>query len=210
MKGARGTWYDGKTSTGRDVSISCGPERSLLISGDGVSLAIPVDDVRIDPRLGGARRMLRLPGGGIVETGDHRFLDELQRKQGKGRFFRTVHRWESSMGLVLGALVLMLLIGFCFFRYGIPFMATKAAFALPPETETLMGRETLQILDRLVLKPSKLPETRRRELTRLFSSAAANHPGRADWRIEFRSGEAIGANAFALPSGIVIVTDKLV
>ena len=210
MIGAWGTWYDGKTSTGRDVSISCGPERSVIISGDGVSLSFPLRDVRIDPRLGGARRMLRLPGGGIVETGDHRFLDELQRKQGKGRFFRTIHRWESSLGLVFGALVLMILIGFSFFRYGIPFLATKAAFALPPETEKLMGRETLQILDRVVLKPSKLPETRRRELTSLFSSAAGSHTGRTDWRIEFRSGEAIGANAFALPSGIVIVTDKLV
>lgn len=207
---ARGKWYDGKTSASREVTVSCGADRSVLISGEGISVSFPLRDVRIDPRLGGARRMLRLPDGGVVETEDHRFLDELQRQQGSGGFFRTVHRWESSLALVFGALILMILVGFGFFRYGVPFLAKKAAFALPPATEALMGRETLQILDRVVLKPSKLTEKRRQELQALFSAVTANYPGRTDWRIEFRSGGAIGANAFALPAGIVIVTDRLV
>lgn len=210
MSEAGGKLYDGKTSAGRDVTMSCGADGSVVVTGEGISLSFPLRGIRIDPRLGMARRMLRLPDGGIVETEDHRFLDELQRRQGSGGFFRAVHRWESSLYLVCGALVVMMLIGFGFFRYGVPFLAKKAAFALPPATEALMGRETLQILDRVVLKPSKLPEKRRQELRRLFSAVTAGRAGRTAWRIEFRSGESIGANAFALPAGIVVVTDKLV
>jgi Zn-dependent protease with chaperone function len=91
-----------------------------------------------------------------------------------------------------------------------PTLAAKAAFALPPATEELLGRETLQILDKVILKPTKLAEDRRKELTALFATMTAGHPERKGWRLEFRSGEAVGANAFALPSGIVIVTDRLV
>ena len=42
----------------------------------------------------------------------------------------------------------------------------------------------------------------------LTISAGQGPPGR--YRLELRSGEALGANALALPSGIVIMTDDLV
>jgi len=203
------TWYDGLTALRREVTLTV-EGASLTVSGEGIELRYLLEDLRIDPRLGSVRRMLRCPDGATAETSADLFLDELLRRQGKGGFFRRVHHWESSLGRAFAALLLTLLTAYCFVSYGVPFLAAKAAFALPPATEELMGRETLQVLDRLVLKPSKLPEERRRELRRLFSSMAVRYPERAGWRIEFRSGEAVGANAFALPSGIVIITDKLV
>ena len=210
MISARGFWFDGKVSERREVTISCGADRVVRVTGDAVEVSAPLKDLRIDPSLGTARRMIRFPDGAAAETGEHRFLDELQRLQGRGGFFREVHRWESSMLRALCALILMLLIGFGFVRYAVPFLATKAAFALPASTEEFLGRETLQVLDKVVLKPTRLSEQRRRELGVLFATMTAGHPERRGWRLEFRSGEAVGANAFALPAGIVIVTDRLV
>ena len=210
MISARGFWYDGKTSECREVTIVCGDDAVVRVTGDGVDTSVSLQDLRIDPRLGTARRMIRFPDGAAAETADHEFLDGLHRLQGKGGFFRALHRWETSLMRALCALLLMLVTGFCFVRYAVPFLATKAAFALPAATEELLGRETLQILDRIVLEPTKLPEERRRELAALFATMTAGHPERRGWRLEFRSGEAVGANAFALPAGIVIVTDKLV
>ena len=209
MRTARGGWYDGKTSQRREVTITCTGE-VLQVLGEEVERTARLSEVRIDPQLGSARRMIRFPGGELVETNDHAFLRDLQRRQGTGGFFRFVHTWESSLSRAFLALLLTLLAGFCFVRYAIPPLATRAAFALPAETETYLGRETLQILDRVVLEPSKLPEERKKELGRLFHTMTARHPERQGWRLEFRSGDKIGANAFALPSGIVIVTDKLV
>jgi Zn-dependent protease with chaperone function len=209
MMTARGTWYDGTTSQARSVTVACQGEL-LQVRGDGVETAALLRDVRIDPRLGEAPRMLRFPDGGTAEMTDHAFLDGLQRQQGGGGFFSAVHRWESSLVRAFLALLLTLLVGFGFVRYAVPFLATRVAFALPPDTESYLGQETLQILDRLLLKPSRLPVERRRELTRLFASVAGDVPERKGWRLEFRSGDKVGANAFALPSGIVVVTDRLV
>jgi len=206
----RGFLYDGKVSERRKVTIACGDDAVVRVSGEGIETSLPLADLRIDPRLGTARRAIRFPDGASVETSDHVFLDRLHRRQGRGGFFRAVHRWESSLMRAFCALILLLLAGFGFVRYGVPFLAKKAAFALPAATEDYLGRETLQLLDRIVLRPTALPENRRTELTALFATMTAGYPERRGWRLEFRSGEGVGANAFALPSGIVIVTDRLV
>lgn len=210
MISTRGFWFDGKISDRREVTITCGADAVVRVSGDAVDLCAPLRDLRIDPCLGTARRMIRFPDGAAAETADHEFLDGLQRRQGRGGFFRAVHKWETSLLRALCALLLMLLIGFGFVRYAVPYLAAKAAFALPVANEEFLGRETLQILDRIVLKPTKLAAERRRELTALFASMTARYPERRGWRLEFRSGDAVGANAFALPAGIVVVTDRLV
>lgn len=210
MTASRGIWLDGKVSQRREVSVSCAADAVLRVQGDGVEASAPLAAVRIDPALGTARRLVRFPDGAALEMTDHAFLDALERRQGKGGFFRTVHRWEKSLLRALAALLALLLLGFCFVRYAIPFLAEKAAYALPPQTERLMGRETLQVLDRVILKPSALERTRRGELQALFARMAAEHPEREGWRLEFRSGDAVGANAFALPSGIIVITDRLV
>jgi len=115
-----------------------------------------------------------------------------------------------SPGRVFAALVVTLLVVFSFVRYGVPFLAQKLAFALPAASEEIIGRETLQILDKVAMQRSTLSPQRREELTRLFRSMISGHPQRQGWLLEFRYSKTIGANAFALPSGIIIITDRLV
>ncbi len=208
MRTAQGNWFDGKTAQRRAVTIYCAGD-TLQVRGEEVDITVPLSQVRIDPQLGSARRMIRFPGGELAETADHLFLRTLERRQGSGGFFRIVHRWENSLGRAFLALILTLLAGFCFVRYAVPFLAARAAFALPVETEALLGRETLGALDRVLLKPTRLSQQKRAELARLFAGMTAHYPEQKGWRLEFRSGDRIGANAFALPSGIVIVTDRM-
>ena len=94
-------------------------------------------------------------------------------------------------------------------KYGIPFLARQVVYAIPPGTEKVIGRDTLSFLDRMVFAPSKLPEARRKEIEALFRGMTSELPDRRAYRLEFRSGNRIGANAFALPSGIIVVTDGL-
>jgi Zn-dependent protease with chaperone function len=202
-------WYDGRTSRGCAVTVSREGD-ALRVVGEGVDRRHPLAEVRVDPGLGSVRRMLRFPDGATAEMTADAFLDGLLRRQGKGRFFSRVHGWETSLKMALTALLLTLLVAFCCIRYGIPFLAARAAFALPAATSEAIGRETLQFLDKFAMQPTKLPEGRRRELSRLFRALVAGRPDLKGCRLELRSSPAIGANAFALPSGIVILTDRMV
>jgi Zn-dependent protease with chaperone function len=121
-----------------------------------------------------------------------------------------VHRWEKSLPLALTALAATALVVLLFVRFGVPALAKRAAMALPAATETNMGRESLATLDKILMKPSKLDKQRQAELTTLFRRVAGPGGATAGYRLEFRSCLPIGANAFALPSGIVVMTDDLV
>ena len=203
------TWYDGRTSQGREVAVRL-IDGALSVSGEGVDCLYRLAEVEIDPPLGRTRRRLRFPDGATVETEADRFVEELSARQGKGRAMRGVHLWEKSLGRALAALAVTLVIVFAFLRFGVPFLAEKVAFALPATTEELIGRHTLEILDKVALHPTALSAPRREELTRRFRAMAAGDPEGARWRLVFRSSNEIGANAFALPSGIVVITDRMV
>jgi len=93
----------------------------------------------------------------------------------------------------------------------VPALAKQVAFALPEQTELLIGRDALDTLDHVVFKPSELPPERRQAMHKLHARMAAEigHQGSND-RLELRKGGRVGANALALPAGIIVLTDELV
>jgi predicted Zn-dependent protease len=182
----------------------------LRLSGAGIEATYPLERVTVTEAIGSIRRVIRLPDGGMCEVSDPAFLREVERSRGRGRVAAFLHRWERSLPRVAVALVLTVAVIVIFIRLGVPALARHVADALPVSTEAVLGRESMAILDRLMFKPSMLPEQRRRELTALFARITAQLPVAAGCRLEFRKSDAVGANAMALPSGIVVVTDGLV
>ncbi|WP_298432862.1 M48 family metallopeptidase [Geobacter sp.] len=208
-RSARGTYYDGKSSTQRRVTLALSGER-LLVTGEGVERSDILGVLAVSPRLGTVRRSVRFPDGALCELSDDQFLDELLRRQGRGRIAAGLHRWERSIPRALAALALTVALVWCFVTFAIPALARRVAFAVPAATERSLGRESLGMLDRVVFSPTKLPAARRQELAALFSRMTRDLPWAGGYRLEFRSSPQLGANALALPSGIIVVTDRLV
>jgi Zn-dependent protease with chaperone function len=132
---------------------------------------------------------------------------------GKGRdrpLARLLDRWERSLPLVLLALLLTVAVVAGFIRYGVPAIARHVAFAVDPAGEEKLGRESLAFFDKYYLKPSTLPQARQKELAALLARVRATFNDGRGYRLEVRSGEAVGANAFALPGGTIVITDALV
>ncbi|NVN92785.1 MAG: M48 family metallopeptidase [Desulfuromonadales bacterium] len=209
MKSIPVAYFDGKVSTRREVVLTL-DEGRVHIRGEGVDQTYPAPSLKIPPGVGSVRRTLRLPDGGVCELEDAELLAELELACGATRGVRLLQRWEKSLPLALGAVLLTVLVVLLFLRYGVPSLAKRAAFALPVASEQALGRESLATLDRILMKPSNLSKERRAQLTALFQRVAGPARDAAAYRLEFRSSPAIGANAFALPSGIVIITDDLV
>ena len=205
----KGIFYDGRTSAQRPVtgSVDAG---MLRITGEGLDLCCPISQVTVVPRLGNIRDSLRLPEGGLLETGDRQVMDLMIGQQRQGRFLRLLHRWENGGRYILFALLAIGIIVTGVIRYGIPALAKKAAFAVPPAMDASLASETLRVLDKLVFSPSRLPAARRQALTDAFGGMTRRLPYGGKYRLEFRWSDKIGANAFALPSGTIVITDQLI
>jgi len=209
MKPSAAAYYDGAVATRHAVRLTL-ENGTLFVRGEQVDRWYPVTELVVPPAVGSVRRTVRLPDGGLCELDDHDLVTALAQASGSSSGERLVHIWEKSLPLALSALVLTALIVALFIRFGIPAMARHVAQAIPVATEKAIGRDTLAQLDRFMMGPSTLAPQRQEQLTALFRRVAGNHPAAAAYRLEFRSVPSAGANAFALPAGIVIITDDLV
>jgi predicted Zn-dependent protease len=118
-------------------------------------------------------------------------------------------RWLLAPVILAGVAALALLIGG--YRYGIPAVARLAAERVPDELVDTLGQAMFRALDEDVFKPTALPRARRDQLLDGFGRLV--HPnGRrtAAFQVLFRRSDDVGANAMALPSGVIVVTDALV
>ncbi len=170
----------------------------------------PLAEVRVTPRVGNTPRCLYLPGGAKCEVADNDLVDEVLSRYGRGRMAHLIHALESRLVFAALSAVVVVALVWGLVTYGIPALAKHAAFALPEATDVALGSGTLKSLDKLVLHPSKLDEATRQRLGRRFDAMTAELSDAHHYQLVFRSGGAVGANAFALPSGIIVMTDELV
>ena len=67
----------------------------------------------------------------------------------------------------------------------------------------------MELLDQLMFEPSKLPEERQQHIQQLFADIQSMDVEYANFTLEFRAAEKIGANAFAIPGGLIVMTDEM-
>lgn len=203
------SYFDGRSSDRHPVVLS--RDGALLrISGAGIDGAWPIGEVQSTPPLGRVRRTLRFPDGASCEVEESRELELLLHQSGRGAFASLLHRWEKSLVLAAGALLLTALVVWAFIQFGIPPLAKRLAHAIPVTAEKRMGEETLAVLDQLYFEPSTLPTARQEEVRALFARMQQHLPASSGYRLELRASKALGANALALPSGIIIATDDFI
>ncbi len=204
------SFYDGKTSQRKEVRIYFDPAGQLRITGLESDLTYTLSEIRISPRVGNTPRSIYLPGDAKCETLDNDSIDAILRLQGRGRWQAFLHKLESRLGYVLLLLVLTVVGSWGLVEYGIPALAKRAAYALPESTDAALGQDALKVLDQVLFSPSDLEEKRQRQLCTLFDDMTEGLAEAQDFRLEFRKGDRVGPNAFALPSGIIVITDDLV
>jgi len=206
----KGRYYDGSSSRQRNVTIVPSSPSALKVIGDGISFTYPLSDIKVSSRIGNTRRHLNFPDGSQCETDDNDAVDRLLSGIRGEATRRLLHQWESSIGYVLGALLITVALLWLGVNNAIPVLAKRIAFSLPATTERMLGQQALAGLDKTVLEPTRLSLERQTELKALFANMTSSIEGAQDYQIEFRSSRKMGPNALALPSGIVVITDALV
>ena len=220
----RGRWFDGRSSQPHSVLVSLdaapgGPRlriqelategRSLELRGKQVgwpqtwSSGRAPRTLAIDLREHGSLEVddVTLWQAALAAAGDRPAL--AQRMQ---------TRWPEFLAVLLLAIAAL----GAFYRWGTPWAATQVTRQVPLEWETALSQRARNDLDRGVLKPSKLPAARQAQLRERFDALARQIEPRLQrysgyaprLSLSFRSG--LGANAFALPGGTIVMTDALV
>ena len=199
-------YFDGKTSRKHPVSMMIAGGK-LKIVGRDVNEEFDARGVRRSLRIANTPRWLYLPGGGACVTSNNDAMDRMTRDR---RYELILHRWESRPAYAVLAIAMVVAVLWLLVHRGLPVAVNEIAARIPVAAEAALGRETLEGMERYFLQPSKLSSARQARLRAGFDAVARAGGETTPYRLEFRSSPMIGANAFALPSGIIVMTDELV
>ena len=175
-----------------------------------VLAAAPLGACEFSDAPGGAAAFVTLPDGQRFETREEAAL--LAMGAGVVGFRRSwLSRLESHGGAVLLAVLGTALLLYAGVRFAVPAMAAEVAEAVPPSVAQGMDRAVLRGFDEGVLAPSRLAPADRKRVEALLAPLIPGVPSHVRPSLAFRDGgEVVGANAFALPGGQIVVTDAIV
>lgn len=129
---------------------------------------------------------------------------------------RGEHHWSTQLSFIESnlkyvalacAVIALTLVGFM--RFGVPALASLIAANLPTAVVMQLGDEVERIIDWQHMQPTALSNEEMARWNQYFEQALALEPDQT-WRIEYRASESLGANALALPHGVMILTDELI
>ncbi|WP_052452510.1 M48 family metallopeptidase [Noviherbaspirillum autotrophicum] len=199
------TYFDGQSSRRQPVELLI-HKRIVAIIGPEVRRSVRLSKIDVSEPLEHAPRILRLPGGGFVESSDPG-LDRLLRKNGY-REPRVV-AWQRNWPLSLLSLVSLLAVLVAGYQWGLPWAADTVAQHLPASIEKKIGDGEWRVIDNVYMEASRLDEAEQERLRKMFAALRQPRGEKTPYRLEFRYSK-VGPNAFALPNGVIVLTDQLV
>lgn len=167
-----------------------------------------LDEVTFSSRLGNMPRSIYLGDGKVCECEENDFIDKaLKNAQINSGL---IHHIESKSIYILPAIFITISLVFIFLKFIVPYSAQKLADTISQDIAAQVGQGSLETLDKLVLKPSKLSKQKQEDLRSSFLDMTHNLHDLPPLSLHFRFSEKIGPNAFALPDGSIVITDQLV
>lgn len=202
-------YFDGKTSRLHDVVLTV-QDGVATIRGDGIEQiqrSCPLAQLHLSERTAHAPRKVTFPDNAFLEISDHAGFNALLEETGyhDSWVVRMQQSWRGSLlalGLTLTILALLYVVG-------LPLASRSLAFALPVSMERRLGDGMLEYLDQHAFQLSNLTLERQQALRSRFQSLQAARADSPAYQLLFRKSK-IGPNAFALPSGDIILTDEIV
>ena len=203
-------WFDGRSPRPHPVHLRIEGD-TLCVRHEADEARYPVAQVRWPERRSHGQRQAELPDGGLIQHADAPAWDAWAQASGlaEGPVVGWMQSWRAT-GVAMAASVLFLAAAWV---WGVPALSLVVAQWVPPGLEQKIGERGLEQLDRLFLTPSRLPAAQQAALRQRFERLVRASYSEGDepaWRLGFHRADALGANAFALPGGFLVVTDELV
>lgn len=202
-----GRFFDGVSPVSQPATLDIGIGE-VSVTGDAFTRRYGNADVTVSPKAGRADRFVTFPDGSQCQCPDDprlgRFSQEVASEGPVAWLESNVWAAVASVAII----AVMLVLGYI---YGLPAVAESLVKRVPMATEVSLGRNMLNSLSSsgwfgdsgIELETRRAIEADFRDLSR--DLAKAPH-----LRVVFRNSKVMGANAFALPGGTIILTDQMI
>ncbi|MGI9232941.1 MAG: M48 family metallopeptidase [Woeseiaceae bacterium] len=198
-------YYDGQTAGAETVALEF-VGRSLKFDLAGATQWVELDTTTVVEPVGRGPWIVELADGASLKITDADFGEKLADESGSVGFIRML---EGAWHWALISIVVAIVATWAALTYGVPAFATTVAFALPENVSSALSDEGLGVMDDVLFDESELPPETIERVTGLFRDIKETNSDFWSYRLVFRASR-IGPNAFAVPGGIVVMTDELV
>lgn len=209
----KGIFFDGQTSREHRANLWIGEDHILLhilTTDRKQQKQWDTAEITIEPPLSRTRRIIKFPDGTRFETVEHQAISELEQHLGRNRMLTGINWLESSWKIALASVLFIVAFSVLFTVYGIPALALQAAKMTPKDALSQLDQKTIKLLDDEFLGPSKTKQAKQQELQKAFLQVVKWAEDDYNYQLLIRDGKSLGANAFALPNGTIVMTDQLI
>ncbi len=200
------TFFDGKTAEAVEGELEL-LHGHLQIHFGSAQRNIDIESSRLTAPVGNGPWAIELSQGGRIQFSGMDFGRHLSDLYGRNGF---VDWLESSWRWVAAALVLSIVGTWLMLTKGVPVVARHVAYSMPAHLDKRISDESIDLLDQFLFQESRLAMETKDRVGTLFEEIRNSDPAYRSFRLEFRSSDEVGANAFAIPGGLVVVTDDMV
>lgn len=180
----------------------------IVLEIEGKKTSYEKEEVDFSVRIGESARYIYFPNNAKAECSDNDSIDAYLKKQQnqKGAFFVNALK-KSPLAVMLSIIGIFIASAF-FFGYGSPILASLGASLTPKEIEQNLGKHIYSVLqEEGLLQNSQTAQSKQQRLQEGFE--ILRKQSAVDATLHFHK-SSLGANAFALPSGDIIMTDALI
>ncbi len=206
-----GYWYPADSSARYAAGLHTDDMHYTVTIEDNDDLQGVIARFSVSDRIGNIPRKITLEDRSVFETLNNdevdRLLQESNHRDGSLHF---LHIAETRWPWIASAIILTVVFSFASIRWGLPWTSEKLAYAMPISVSKQVSKGTLETLDKYILKPSKLPAPRQKAIREHFEKTLLSvQAEKFHYKLYFRQLADI-PNAFALPSGEIVITDALI
>lgn len=202
-----GRYYDGRQPIARPATLLLGGREAVLI-GEQIMQRNPAARLHVSPRIGRAERFVSFPDGGQFQCAHDPGLDRLSQES---RSEGMVAWLEAHVAAAVASILVIVAAAAGAYFYGLPLAAEQVAARIGIENERRFGDEALALLDKQEwFAPTQLAAERQDAVRAEFDVLRTGLPLAPHLRLEFRDSKWMGANAIALPGGLIVITDDMV
>lgn len=209
----KGAWFEKDSSAKVLAELYLSDNSFQIRSGEQIIHSGDLEELSFSDRVGSIDRKVYIQDQGVFQTAENDTIDQWLKHSQKAQCSRAsswFHRLETHWGVIISSAVMVGLLTVAMFVWGLPAGSKYVAASLPNSFAETLSTHTLDVMDKAFFKRSELTDEQQAKIIDHFDKKLTSvYSGKHNLKLHFRNVGGL-ANAFALPSGDIVITDELV